>query len=84
MQNLPRARNGLRATNVNNIIYVLGTETGKLHSADKNFSGGDTDILKLDLTNPSSPSWKDVGQLTEKAGTKLEISTIDCNLGKHI
>ena len=30
VQNLPRARNGLRATNVNNIIYVLGTETGKL------------------------------------------------------
>ena len=28
VQNLPRARNGLRATNVNNIIYVLGTETG--------------------------------------------------------
>jgi len=65
--NLPKARNGLRATNVNNIIYVLG---------------GDTDILKLDLTIPSSPSWKDVGQLTEKAGTKLEISTIDCSLGK--
>ena len=43
-------------------------------------AGGDTDILKLDLTIPSSPSWKDVGQLTEKAGTKLEISTIDCDL----
>ena len=27
---LPRARNGLRATNVNNIIYVLGTETGRM------------------------------------------------------
>ena len=36
--------------------------------------------MELDLTNPSSPSWKDVGQLTEKAGTKLEISTIDCDL----
>ena len=36
--------------------------------------------MKLDLTSPYSPSWKDVGQLTEKAGTKLEISTIDCNL----
>ena len=27
---LPRARNGLRATNVNNIIYVLGMETGRM------------------------------------------------------
>ena len=26
--NLPKARNGMRATNVNNIIYVLGMETG--------------------------------------------------------
>ena len=26
---LPKARNGMRATNVNNIIYALGMETGK-------------------------------------------------------
>ena len=25
---LPRARNGLRATNVNDIVYVLGKDTG--------------------------------------------------------
>ena len=43
--------------------------------------GGDTDILKLQHTKRGRISyWKDVGQLTEKAGTKLEISTIDCNL----
>ena len=25
---LPRARNGLRATNVNDVVYVLGKDTG--------------------------------------------------------
>ena len=51
----------------------------KWHSADINSLGGDTDILELEQTSSSSLSWKDVGQLTEKAGTKLEISTIDCD-----
>ena len=43
--------------------------------------GGDTDILKLQfIKRYRSTYWKDVGQLTEKAGTKLEISTVDCDL----
>ena len=31
---LPKARNGMRATNVNNIIYALGMETGKREFTD--------------------------------------------------
>ena len=79
MSPLPDARNGLRATNVNNIIYLLGRKVGTSQSFTLNFSGGDTEVLEFDS---SANEWRDHGRMTGKAGSKLEVSTIDCNLGK--
>ena len=91
---LPRARNGLRATNVNNIIYVIGKY---MLSHDYNFSsaklflsnpnlilhccvGGDTEILKFEPS--ANNTWTVFADMTKKAGSKLEVSTINCSLGK--
>ena len=60
---LPSPGCEFRATNVNNIVYLLG---------------GDTEILEF---NPAAGNtWSVYHQMTEKAGSKLEISTINCRL----
>ena len=42
--------------------------------------GGDTEILKF---KPSANNtWTVFAQMTKKAGSKLEVSTINCSLGK--
>ena len=69
---------------MNNVVYVLGTEI-KLRAEIKisyfsNYQGGDTEILKF---NPSANNtWEVFAQMTAKAGSKLEVSTINCSLGK--
>ena len=79
---LPRARNGLRATNLDNMIYVLGINILVEFTNTDSFSfhaGGDTEILRF---NSSNSVWEVFGRMTEKSGSKLEVSIIDCNLGK--
>jgi len=62
---LPRPRNGLRSTSVNNMIYLLG---------------GDTEILEFDSSSGENGEWRVTAQMTKKAGIKLEVSTINCSL----
>ena len=79
---LPRARNGLRATNLDNIIYVLGINILIEFNNTESFffhAGGDTEILRF---NSANSVWEVFGRMTEKSGSKLEVSIIDCNLGK--
>lgn len=76
------ARNGLRATNVNNMIYVFGKYYGfrdYIHYTKQCLPGGDSEILKFDS---SEKTWTVFAQINGRPGSKLEVSTVDCTLGK--
>ena len=45
-------------------------------------AGGDTEILKFDPSDPTNDTWTVFAQMTQKAGSKLEVSTVNCSLGK--
>ena len=75
MGELPKARNGLRATTVDNIIYLLGKYHSKALVNSLPFcQGGDTEIMKFDPS--ANNTWTPFAEMTKKAGSKLEVSTI--------
>ena len=84
VSSLPRPANGLRATTVNNMVYLLGRNILRLGRGQSDLSsstGGDTDILQFDDSDETS--WKVFSQMTKQPGIKLEVSTIDCRIVRN-
>ena len=78
--NLPRPGYGLRATTVNNVIYLLGRNILRPRPGWPLSSGGGTEILQFDS---DGSSWQVYSHITPRSGMKLEVSTLDCEIVQH-
>ena len=79
--NLPRPGYGLRATTVNNLIFLLGRNILRLTWPVSPLSeGGDTQILQFE---DSDKTWRNFTQMREQPGIKLEVSTVDCGIVRN-